>query len=739
MKYSEQNNLNKKNFYAPVMTIAVLVLIWVTASVLLTISVLTQRDFTVLKKGDSAPFSTWALTDFSYIDREKTLHDREEARNKAPVYYKVSSEKSERLQADIESFFRYVPYRMQNNDTDNNDLAKAVENFKNFSELSALVKKRELLQFFKQELYRTIRHGINGNTVSGRKIIVTDEHGRRFDNFLPPSPEEAVTRVMNSIPGSSEFKNELISALVNIISHGNLVYDRVSSNKVREAAANAVEPSRKYCQRGDLIVVQGGIITDDVIDKIRAEKDALPQNFGMALFYHSLAVSFLLLLVGFIFLYNTYTGFFSTPYLVTLAGMSVILSLLINYSTIALFFELFQNGKISNYQLLFAMLPIPLCAALSTAFLGNRGAIFCVFLVSSISAMMAFPDRSFEQMLRWFFTGLLVILAVRNVRNYRSFFIRVFAFGTLSIALINSDLFIYSGSRVLLDALTVILTNSFACAVASLLLVFIFEIVFNADTNMSLMMLCDHSHRLLDELKRRAPGTMFHSMNVATLAEDAATAIHANPMRAKAGALFHDIGKLSNPHYFVENNVDSPAEHEKLPPRQSCSIIREHVSDGLFLARKHRLSRFLRSAIETHHGNDLVSFFYQKAVEFHNNNPSSPVVSEADYRYTGTPPEGKELTIISLADACEAACRSLKNPSEESIREMVEKIFIHRLQKSQLSLSKLTLKELNTVKECFITDLVNFNHGRIAYNKEKNDDPAEQQVVLPEQTGTSEE
>ena len=184
MKYSEQNSLNKKNFYAPVMSIAVLVLIWVTASVLLTISVLTQRDFTVLKKGDSAPFSTWALADFSYIDREKTLHDREEARSRAPVYYKVSSEKSNRLQDEIESFFRYVRFRMQNNEPDNNEPARAVANFKNFSELSALIKKRELMQFFKQELYRTIRHGIYNNTTSGRKIIVTDEHGRHFDNFV---------------------------------------------------------------------------------------------------------------------------------------------------------------------------------------------------------------------------------------------------------------------------------------------------------------------------------------------------------------------------------------------------------------------------------------------------------------------------------------------------------------------------------------------------------------------------
>jgi putative nucleotidyltransferase with HDIG domain len=247
------------------------------------------------------------------------------------------------------------------------------------------------------------------------------------------------------------------------------------------------------------------------------------------------------------------------------------------------------------------------------------------------------------------------------------------------------------------------------------------------------MVLCDHSHPLLDELKRRAPGTMFHSMNVATLAEDAARAIGANPLKAKAGALFHDIGKLSNPGYFVENNVDSPAEHEQLPPRQSCSIIREHVTEGINLGRKYRLSRFIKDAISTHHGDDLVSFFYRKALENHENNPGSAPVVEADFRYTGNAPYGRELTIISLADACEAACRSIKNTTESNIREMVENIFIHRFKNNQLRASKLTLNELNIVRESFIKDLVNFNHGRIAYNKEKKHDPTQQPVVLPEQ------
>ena len=726
-------------------TILVLVLIWVTAAVLLTISVLSQRDLTILKKGDAAPFSTWALTDFSYIDKAKTSAEKAAARKNAPEYLLISDERSKDLNDDLDTFFtaarnraemelqkqKYVPSASVP--------AQMAGKFVHFDELKNLLANRPALDALRREFASFVSHGIALEEQLGNpniRIITSGE--RLLDNFTPPDAGKAAAQITRKIKGSVEFKNELNEIFAVLLAPGNLVFDKVRTAADQEEAAKAVKDSYKHCRAGELMVPQGALITEEMIDKIQAEKDMLPHNFGMAVFYYRLAVSFLLLVVAFFFLYITYPGFLNSPYSTTLAGVTVILSMILNYAVIYGFSHLVKLERINDYQLLFAMMPIPLCAALCTAFLGNRTAIFSLFLVSSVSAMMAFPDRSFEQALRWFFIGVLVALSVRNVRNYRSFFFRVFIFGAFSIALINSDILFSAGRKIFLEAAAVIFINSFGCAVASLLLVFVFELIFNADTNMSLMVLCDHSHPLLDELKRRAPGTMFHSMNVATLAEDAARAIGANPLKAKAGALFHDIGKLSNPGYFVENNVDSPAEHEQLPPRQSCSIIREHVTEGMNLGRKHRLSRFIKEAISTHHGDDLVSFFYRRALEIHDSTPGSPPVFEADFRYTGNAPYSRELTIISLADACEAACRSIKDTTESSIREMVENIFIHRFKNNQLRASKLTLNELNIVRESFIKDLVNFNHGRIAYNKEKKHDPTQQPVVLPEQKSSEE-
>lgn len=733
-----RSRIEKSLEKSPVPTILVLVFIWVTAAVLLTLSLLSQRDFTIFKKGDIAPFSTWALTDFRYIDKARTLAEKDSARRSAPEYFRISEQRSGKLNGELETFLAAARNRSEVEQQKRKYLpsdsipAKLVGKFKNFDALTGFIADRKNVEALQKRFRSVTSHGVAvPGQLEKKNLRVITASGRQLDNFVPPLPEDAASIILQELKPDNGFKRELHHALAVLLDGGNLVYDLERTKAGQDAASAKVQNYYKQCRRNELIVAEGALITGELVDKITAEKEALPHNFGLAIFYYRLGISFLLLLVAFLFLYATYPEFFRSPDKITIAGAAIILSLIVNYAVIYGFFYLVKFERISDYQLLLVLVPIPLCAALCTAFLGNRSAIFALFLVSGVSAMMVFPDRSFELALRWFFTGMMVALSVRNVRNYRSFFFRVFIFGALSIALINSDVFINAGKGNFAEAAVIIFINSFGCAVASLLLVFAFELIFNADTNMSLMVLCDYSHPLLDALKRRAPGTMFHSMNVATLAEDAARAIRVNPLKAKAGALFHDIGKLGNPGYFVENNIHSPAEHEQLPPRQSASIIRDHVSEGVSLGRKYRLSRFIRDAITTHHGDDLVSFFYRKALEAHEQNPGSPPVFEADFRYNGEVPEEKELTIISLADACEAACRSLKDPSEANIREMVNNIFIHRFRQSQLRDSKLTLNELNTVRECFIKDLVNFNHGRIAYNKENKNDSAEQPVVLP--------
>ena len=230
------------------------------------------------------------------------------------------------------------------------------------------------------------------------------------------------------------------------------------------------------------------------------------------------------------------------------------------------------------------------------------------------------------------------------------------------------------------------------------------------------MVLCDYNHPLMERLKREAPGTFFHSLMVATLAEDAARAIGANPLKAKAGALFHDVGKLSMPQYFTENNMGAPNQHVDLNPQMSSIIIRDHVKEGLALARQYRMCRTVRDAIEQHHGTDLVRFFYAKALA--EKRPNAAPVLESQFRYQGRLPQDREMAIISLADACEAACRSLEKPSAAKIETVVDEIFHSRISDGQLNQSNITLAELEKVRQSFISTLISMKHVRISYPKE---------------------
>ena len=219
-----------------------------------------------------------------------------------------------------------------------------------------------------------------------------------------------------------------------------------------------------------------------------------------------------------------------------------------------------------------------------------------------------------------------------------------------------------------------------------------------------------------ERMKREAPGTMAHSMAVATLSEDAARAIGANALAAKAGALFHDIGKLVMPQYFTENNPDSALQHLNLNPQMSSIIIRDHVKEGLLLARRYRLCREVRDIIATHHGDDLVRYFYNKMLENAKHDGSAPPVLESQFRYSGEPPRGVEATIVSLADACEAASRSLEHPTPERLRELVDRIFLGRFQGGQLRRSLMPLADLEKVRESFIATLSSARHGRVSYD-----------------------
>jgi cyclic-di-AMP phosphodiesterase PgpH len=264
----------------------------------------------------------------------------------------------------------------------------------------------------------------------------------------------------------------------------------------------------------------------------------------------------------------------------------------------------------------------------------------------------------------------------------------------------------------------------------------VLESLFKRTTDITLLELTDYNHPLLRHMQLEAPGTYHHSLVVAQLSENAANVIGANPLLARVCALFHDVGKTPNAHFFSENQRDRSDPHADLAPAESARIIKQHVPDGIELAHKHHLPRAVIDVIQQHHGTTLVRFFYQRAVDASRtpfptlarkrssstelshpicSEPDRPLPSQLAFRYDGPKPQFKESAIISLADGVEATTRSLRQVRAEELQETINRIIGERIADGQLDDAPLTLEEITRIKNSFQFTLLNMLHSRVAY------------------------
>mgnify|MGYP003681894555 CR=1 FL=1 len=239
----------------------------------------------------------------------------------------------------------------------------------------------------------------------------------------------------------------------------------------------------------------------------------------------------------------------------------------------------------------------------------------------------------------------------------------------------------------------------------------IIEYLFNVNTEISLLELSDLNQPLMRQLGLQAPGTYHHSLIVGSLAETAAEAIGADPLLARVGSYFHDIGKLQKPDYFVENEGTQGSRHNALSPSMSALIISAHVKDGTEMAEEHNLPRAIIDIIEQHHGTSLMEFFYQRSKESKDDGETS----EEMFRYPGPRPRSREAAIILLADAVEAASRTLPEPSPARLRSLVYELTMKKLLDGQLDESPVTLTDLAKAEKSFVRVLAAIFHSRVKY------------------------
>ncbi len=356
-------------------------------------------------------------------------------------------------------------------------------------------------------------------------------------------------------------------------------------------------------------------------------------------------------------------------------------------------------------------LPIPLLGFLLTPFLGVGVSFLGVILVSFVISLLGLP--SWDILVYGVVGGTVATLAVSYTHRRMEILKAGLVVGIFSYFTILMQGFLRGGEwRELMNLSFLGLSNGVIWSLFTFGMLPLLEHIFGLVTDARLLELSDINHPLLQKLRKEAPGTFQSSLMTAVLTEAAAEAVGANPLLARVAAYYHDVGKLKNPQYFTENQkLKNNNIHNRINPSLSALVLLNHVKEGVNLAKKHHLPRVVIDIIRQHHGTTLASFFYDKAKK----SAGEEKVREEDFRYPGPLPASKEAAILMLADAVEAASRTLEDPSPSRIRNLVERIINEKMEDHQLDKAPLSLKDIHAIKENFIKSLQGIFHTRVEY------------------------
>ena len=509
---------------------------------------------------------------------------------------------------------------------------------------------------------------------------------------------------------------------------GNLLYDKARTEKLLSEGMEKINSGieEKLYPEGSILISGGKNKTmkeEDVeLYKVYSKEYSnhlLKQRKWSSVFLIQKTVLVgLLIALTCIFMLRVQPELLGNNRAVWLIGFIEIMALLVNYSVIELCTEWILEGRLKTLFPLYMAMPLALPALVIASIYDGRSAIFAGMFVAGVSAVAL--DLSFPTFAVGLFVSAACTASVRHAYDYKKFVVRAFVACCITVLLASMvfqqdpDLFAMLRERrikPILVFLIVPVANGLLTAMLASGLIIMMETLLDVTCRMSYLSLTDRNHPLLKKLQMEAPGTYHHCERVALLAEDAANSIGAMSQKVQAYALFHDVGKLASPEMFTENSNGRDMFRRKTPV-ESAAIIRNHVEYGAQLAKKYNLKTPIRRAIECHHGNDFISFFYEKEKE----RTGKKHPPEEPFRYPGPLPEEKETVILMLADCCEAAVCSLPEPTEENVREMVEKIFAGKIQRRQLDAAHITVEQLFRIRDSFLKTFKSMNHTRISYS-----------------------
>ena len=502
-------------------------------------------------------------------------------------------------------------------------------------------------------------------------------------------------------------KNNQKNKLINILEESlyqNVKYDENLSLKEKQNLIENISTTIGMIESGQRIISKGDLITEEkfqILESLKQEYKS--QTITSSRYYKLLIGQFILISISIIVLILFLNAFRKD----ILADNKKVLFLLL-----VVFVMVFVTSLVIRTNAAYIYL-IPLCLVpvIIRVFFDTRLALF-VHLVTIILIGFLAPN-SFEFVFIQMITGIITIISVVNLEKRAQFFLTsLYIFITYSLIYIGLSLI----QDVKLDKESLSVFAMFAASsmltLFSYPLIFIFEKMFGYVTDVSLMELSNSNSKLLRELATKTPGTFQHSMQVANLVEEVIFEIGGNALLARAGAMYHDIGKIDMPMYFIENQTTGVNPHDELSHDESAEIILSHVSKGIKIARKHGIPEQIIDFIRTHHGTRKTEYFYQK----HKTDFPEEDINEENYTYKGPVPFSKETAVLMMVDSVEAASRSIKMPDEQKISNLVEYIIEGQIKSNQFVNSNITFRDIEKIKKILKKNLVNIYHARIDYS-----------------------
>ena len=487
----------------------------------------------------------------------------------------------------------------------------------------------------------------------------------------------------------------------------NLSYDDETSQKEIDEITQSISATRGMVKQGQRIVLQGEIVDAEKYQMLESLKASYEKERGNDVNRYMVSIGKVLLisvLLSFIFVFLL---LYRRDILQQLNKLSFMLMLMGGIILLSNFINTFPNLHI--YMVPLAVFPIMI-----RTFFDSRTAIFTLIITTLLMGFYA--PNNYEFILLQVSAGLIAVFSLNKMHR--------------RVHLVLAALWVFLTYVVVFTALNLIHEGTFLSydysmlkwfAISSVLillvypLVYIFEKLFGFVSDVTLIEISDSNQPLLRKLAEQAPGTFQHSMQIANLAEEVILRIGGNPFLVRAGALYHDIGKIGRPNFFIENQAMGMNPHDRISHLKSAEVIIDHVKNGVKMAQKHKLPAVIIEFIATHHGTTKAKYFYLKHQE---QNPDQEI-DDKDFIYPGPLPRSKEAAVVMLVDGIEAASRSMKEKTHENLKALIDNMIDKKIEDKQLDDSDLTFRDIDTIKRTLLEKLINIYHIRIEYPDEK--------------------